>query len=120
MLEQRRRQAMTLLKSGLCIAEITQKLKCSKSSVMRWRAASRRYSRLGSGRIWGRPPKVHRGLLGAYLERHKHRWRTPRDAAVLIERRYHVHYHADHVRRILRKLGWVGHRGVGGWTPPED
>lgn len=116
-LERRRLRAITLLRAGLLPVEVARRIGVDRRSVRRWRAG---YDREGKAGVLakpasGRPPKLEaaqqqrleRALLRGALAHGfaTDLWTCPR-VAQLIERRYGVHYHVDHIGRLLRALGW--------------
>jgi len=116
-LEARRHRALALVKGGLSLNEIARRLGCAASSVMRWRDAFRRGGPAGLKvrAAPGRPPKLTRAQQRRLVRRlvkgamaHGYRtelWTTARIAEV-IRRTFGVHYHRDHVGRLMHKLGW--------------
>jgi transposase len=116
-LEARRRRVVTFLKQKLSLHEIARRIGCHASSVLRWRNALRTggLEALKAKPAPGRPPrltaqqKVHLvRLLAEGAMAHGYRtelWTTQRIAA-LIERRLGVHYHRNHVGKLLHHLGW--------------
>jgi transposase len=116
-LEVRRRRAATLLAEGKSPAEVARLVGCDPSSVSRWRAAvkSGGDAALRARAAGGRPPRLTAGqkeeLVRCLLEgpmAHGYRtalWTTKR-VAQLVERRFGVQYHPDHVGRLLHWLGW--------------
>lgn len=116
-LESRRRRALALVQQGLSLNAAARRIGCAASSVMRWLRAFRRHGpeglkvRLASGR----PPRLSarkRQLLLQQLLRgpmaHGYPtdlWTTQRIAEV-IEHRYGVRYHRNHVSRLLAQCGW--------------
>lgn len=116
-LERRRRRAIGLLQEGHAPVEVARMLGCDRRSVRRWNAAYRKGGEGGlrSRRIAGRPPRLDvvtaRKLEKALLRGAKAAgfptdlWTCPRVAQV-IEERFGVHYHVDHVGRLLHRLGW--------------
>jgi len=117
LLEDRRRRALALLDSGYSLNEVGRRIGCGASSVMRWRDARRlggdsalrvRYSP-------GRPLKLsqarRKGLVNLLLQgpmAHGYRtnlWTTARIAEV-IQRKFGVQYHRDHVGRLMHSLKW--------------
>jgi transposase len=117
LLEDRRRRALALLDSGYSLNEVGRRIGCGASSVMRWRDARRsggdealrvRYSP-------GRPLKLNqsrrKGLVKLLLQgprAHGYRtnlWTTAR-IAELIQRKFGVQYHRDHVGRLMHSLRW--------------
>lgn len=116
-LEARRRRAMQLLREKWSLQEVARRIGCAASSVMRWRDTVRRGGQraLRVRSAPGRPPKLsgrqHQELVRLLLRgagAHGYRtelWTTAR-VAELISRRFGVHYHRDHVGRLLHQLGW--------------
>jgi transposase len=116
-LERRRRRALELLDEGRSLNEVGRILGCAASSVMRWRDARKK----GGERALkvksspGRPPRLgtkqRRELVRLLLQgaiAHGYRtelWTTAR-IAELIETRFGVHYHRDHVGRLMHSLNW--------------
>lgn len=116
-LEMRRRRAIRLLDDGLTLHEVARRIGCHASSVMRWRDARDKHGDKGlkPKPVPGRPRKLtvrQRKRLVALLKKgamaHGYRtelWTTAR-IAELIERSFAVHYHRDHVGRLMASLGW--------------
>lgn len=116
-LERRRLRALALLNEGLLPSEVARRVGVDRRSVRRWKAASRRGGEAGvrARPAPGRPPKLagkHKRKLEALLLKgaqaagfHTDLWTCPR-VADLVERRFGVHYHVDHVGRLLHELGW--------------
>jgi transposase len=116
-LEERRRLAIQMLQEGAKQAEVVRRLRVSKQSVSRWNAAFR------EGGVDGVKAKPHPGparklrpkqlarlqriLLHGALVRgyHSDLWTRQRVAEV-IEKVFGVHYHTDHISRLLVGLGW--------------
>ena len=123
-LERRRLKAARLLKRGLRPAEVARRLGVHRQSVGRWRQQLERQGVAGlkkAGRA-GRPAKLSAEQL-LRLEEELVRgprawgyttelWTTQR-VADLIQRRFRVRYHRDHVGRVLAQLGWSCQRPVG-------
>jgi transposase len=115
-LEQRRREAIALLDQGLSPEEVASRLRVSRRSVDRWRQAVREegVEALAAvphpGRACfltdrQRKDLVERLVAGASWQGFPtDLWTCPRIQA-LIERRYKVTYHVDHIPRLLRSLG---------------
>jgi transposase len=116
-LESRRRRALALVKQGLSLNAAARRIGCAASSVMRWLAAFRRHGEAGLAvrPAPGRPPRLStrqrerllRELLRGPMA-HGYRtelWTTQRIAEV-IERKFGVRYHRDHVGRLLAGCGW--------------
>jgi transposase len=117
-LERRRLRAVALLQDGYSLNEVARRIGCNASSVMRWRDAFRRGGRkaLRPKPTPGRPPRLARRqkvrLIGYLLKgplAHGYRtdiWTTLRVAEV-IQRKFGIHYHRDHVGRLLHALQWT-------------
>ena len=116
-LEHRRMRALALLKEGLQPVEVARRVGVDRRSVRRWRAAARSQGEGGvrAKPASGRPPKLqgkHRTKLEALLLKgaqaagyHNDLWTCPR-VGELIERRFGICYHVDHIGRLLHDLGW--------------
>jgi len=116
-LETRRHKVIGLLQRKLSLHEIARRIGCHASSVLRWRDAWRRGGRaaLKAKPVPGRPPflsqKQKKQLVNLLLQgamAHGYRtelWTTLRIAAV-IERRFGVKYHRNHISKLLHQLGW--------------
>ena len=117
-LEARRRHALSLVAQGLSLNEAARKLGCAPSSVMRWRDAVQRHGAAGIAvrASPGRPAKLRAGdhrrlvkilLKGALAQGYTtDLWTTSRIATV-IHKTFRVHYHPDHVGRLLHQLNWT-------------
>src|SRR5437867_572512 len=116
-LEARRRRALALVQQGLSLNGAARRLGCAASSVMRWVRAHRRHGEAGL-RVRPAPGRPRRltarqesRLLRELLRgapAHGYAtdlWTTQRIAEV-IERRFGVRYHRDHVGRLLAQCGW--------------
>ena len=116
-LERRRRKAVALLEEGHSPKAVARRVAATVDSVNRWR---RQYERGGEAALAakhgaGAPSKLtakqKRGLIqrlrkGARAEGFAtDMWTAPR-VQQLIERRYGVHYHVDHVPKLLKELGF--------------
>jgi len=116
-LENRRCRVIALLRKNLSLHEIARRIGCHASSVLRWRNAWRRGGRraLKAKPAPGRPPRLslkQKGQLVLLLSKgamaHGYRtdlWTTQR-IALLIERKFGVKYHRNHVGKLLHQLGW--------------
>jgi len=123
-LERRRLRAARLLQRGLRPAEVARRLGVHRQSVGRWREQLEREGQAGlrqAGRA-GRPPKLSAEQL-LQLEEELVRgprawgyvtelWTTQRVADV-IQRRFGVRYHRDHVGRVLGQMRWSCQRPAG-------
>jgi transposase len=115
--EQRRRRAIALLRSGHKPVEVASMLGVDRRSVRRWNAACREHGlrALRSRRNTGRPAKLddqQRAQLRSTLIGGAIRvgfptdlWTCPRVAAT-IRKLFGVSYHVDHLPRLLRSLGF--------------
>jgi transposase len=116
-LEERRMQAAKLLKQGIREAEVARRTGVHRQSVNRW---ARQLSESGvsglkkAGRA-GRKPfltaanmrNIRKTLKrGAEALGYESDFWTTRRVGNLIERECGVRYHANHVGKVLRKLGW--------------
>lgn len=116
-LEARRRRAVALVRRGLSLNAAARRIGCAASSVMRWWRGFRKAgaAALQVRRATGRPPRLSGRQRQALLKQllrspvaHGYRtelWTTKRIAEV-IERRFGVRYHPDHVGRLLAQCGW--------------
>jgi transposase len=123
-LEQRRFEALDLLKRGLSQAEVGGRLKVAQQTVSRWARLAREQGRESlrqAGRA-GRKPQLasdQRKALEAGLAAGPEAlgyetplWTCAR-VAHLIEQRFGISYHPAHVWKLLRHLGWSCQRPVG-------
>ena len=117
-LERRRKRALELLNQGYQPVDVACMISVDRRSVRRWKAAHRKHgdNALKAKPAPGRPPKlnskqksqVERGLI----KRAKAAgfptdlWTCPR-VAQYISKRFGITYHADHIGRLLRSLGWT-------------
>ncbi len=120
-LERRRLRAVEMLQQGLGPSQIARTLGVDRRSVRRWRATMEKQGPRGIAAhpASGRPPLLadpqkkklervlRRGAQAAGYETDL--WTCPRIAEV-IQRRLGVHYHVDHVCRLLHQLGWSPQR----------
>lgn len=116
-LEERRRKASKLFRLKLSLYEIARRIGCHASSVMRWRKAWRSGGpkALKAKPAPGRPSKLttrQKARLVPLLVKgamsHGYRtelWTTLR-IAELIEHRFGVSYHRNHVGKLLHQLHW--------------
>jgi transposase len=116
-LEARRRWAASLLAKGLTCAKVAELVGAGLTSVKRWKAAWKKggLEALAAKKHPGRAPRLSasqqrqlvrilvRGPLQAGYATDL--WTCPRVAEV-IQRRFGVCYHPDHVWRVLQALGW--------------
>lgn len=117
LLEERRKRAVTFLAQKLSLHEIARRLGCHASSVLRWRDAVQNggNAALTAKPASGRPPRLtskQKARLVRLLTKgamaHGYRtelWTTQR-IADLIERHLGVHYHRNHVGKLLHQIGW--------------
>lgn len=115
--ELRRLKAVRLAKAGWSASAIGRRLGVDARSVRRWKAAFRHHGPRG---LRTKPAPGQRCKLSA-LQRHgltrrllhgaraqgfsTDLWTCPRIAR-LIEEQYQVHYHVDHIPRLMRSLGF--------------
>jgi transposase len=115
--ERRRVRALALVQQGLSSAAIGHRLGIDPRTVRRWKARFRRRGRRG---LQTRPAPgarcrltkqqrnglTQRLLAGARAQGFtSDLWTCPR-IALLIEQQYQVHYHVDHIPRLMRSLGF--------------
>src|SRR5438874_3379225 len=117
LLEDRRRRALALWDTGLSLNEVGRRIQCAPSSVLRWLRARRRGGpdalrvRFSPGRPLKLGASQRRRLVKVLLkgpQAHGYRtqlWTTARIAEV-IGREFGVHYHRDHVGRLMHSLKW--------------
>jgi transposase len=117
LLEDRRRRALALWDTGLSLNEVGRRIPCAPSSVLRWLRARRRGGpdalrvRFSPGRPLKLGETQRRRLLRLLLRgapAHGYQtqlWTTARIAEV-IQREFGVHYHRDHVGRLMHSLNW--------------
>ncbi|MFH1312597.1 MAG: IS630 family transposase [Candidatus Eisenbacteria bacterium] len=120
-LERRRLKAVNLLSKGLGPGEIAKQLGVDRRSVHRWLAAYRDHGMDGLAPVPvpGRPHKLsgekRKKLAGMLLEGATafgyptDLWTGPR-VVDLVRRRFRVSYHANHISRLLRSLGFSPQR----------
>jgi transposase len=116
-LQRRRLRAVELLEEGYEPVEVARIVGVDRRSVRRWKSAYRKkgVASLVAHAASGRPPKLGPAQT-RQLERELLRgaqaagfatdlWTCPR-VEWLIEQRFGVRYHVDHVCRLLHNLGW--------------
>ncbi len=116
-LEERRRRVVAFLKQKLSLHEIARRIGCHASSVLRWRNAlhSGGLAALKAKPTPGRPPRltaqqkarlVQLLRAGAMAQGYRTELWTTQRIAELIARCLGVHYHRNHVGKLLHQLGW--------------
>lgn len=117
-LQRRRERAIELLKNGHQPCDVATMLGVDRRSVRRWNAAYRKRGAkaLQARPAPGRPSKLSgedRACLQQTLLQGARAagfatdlWTCPRIAKA-IERQFGVHYHVDHIGRLMRSLGWT-------------
>jgi transposase len=117
LLEDRRQRALALLRTGLSFNETARRIPCAASSVMRWFNAWRRGGaralkvRSSPGRPVRLQPIQRRRLVRVLLKGPLARgyltnlWTTARIAEV-IQQEFGVHYHRDHIGRLMHSFNW--------------
>jgi transposase len=123
-LEQRRFEALNLLRQGFNQSEVARRVKVCSQTVSRWAnavSASGEKALRAAGRA-GRKPlldeKQRQRLVARLLEGpEKLGYETPlwtcERVAHLIEQDFGVRYHAGHVWKLLRQLNWSPQRPAG-------
>ena len=123
-LERRRLRALALLEQGLLPSEVARRVGVDRRSVRRWKAAVRKHGEAAvlARDAPGRPPKLKlaqkrrleallfKGPLASGFDTDW--WTCPRVAEV-IQQRFRVDYHVDHVNRLLHDLGWSPQKPAG-------
>ena len=116
-MEQRRRRAVDLLKSGLSMEEVSHRVGTSVTSVWRWKQAVDQGgpAALAAKPVPGRPRKLRKRqcrrllrllLKGPMAYGYPNELWTLKRIARLIRREFGVKYHPNHVWRILRECRW--------------
>lgn len=117
-LERRRFQAIAWVRQGLSKAEAARRVGATRTSVTKWCKAYEKGGEEGIRAIVhpGPTPKLNarqrqwlsqRLLKGAKANGFPtDLWTCPRIVEV-IERHYGVHYHVDHIPRLMASLGWT-------------
>jgi transposase len=116
-LEKRRRRAIQLLEKGMNLSAVAQQVGSSVSSVFRWQQAFQKEGEEGLN------PRVSPGRPARLSGQEKKRlvslllkgplafgygtdlW-TTRRVAELIRKFFGIHYHPNHLWRLLTGLGW--------------
>jgi transposase len=116
-LEERRRLAARMLDQGYTVAEVMAAVGASESSVKRWKRAVREgghealKAKPHAGKPWRLSAEQREELVPILLRGARaagfanELWTCSRVAHV-IEQRFGVKYHPDHVWKVLRRLGW--------------
>lgn len=116
-LERRRRRAVESLNKGLSLSAVAATVGCSVSSVFAWREAFRAegHEGLNSKPVPGRPSRLNQRqknaltrmlLKGAQSTGYPTDLWTTRRVAQLIQSRFGIRYHPNHLWRLLTALGW--------------
>ena len=120
-LQRRRLRAVELVEQGESPDDVAHFLGCGRSSVYTWvKRAKRSVAALAARPHPGPKPRLSaeqlKELESLLLQGAKaHGWRTElwtaARAAELIERHFHVRFHPEHVRKMLkRRLHWTGQK----------
>jgi transposase len=116
-LQDRRTKAIQLLQNGYSPVEVAQKVGVDRRSVRRWKASHRHsgISGIQARVVPGRPLKLNQSkrkklvnilLAGAARQGFDtDLWTCPRVAKV-IQRKFSVRYHVDHLPKILHAMGF--------------
>src|SRR5438477_6706227 len=116
-LERRRRRAVALVDQGESPSTVARILGVHATSVHRWRRLGRAQAGLAAKPHTGPKPRFSDDQL-MHLEEllrqgaQQHGWPnqlwTADRVAALIRRQFGLHFHPEHVRKILkRRLGWT-------------
>jgi len=120
-LEARRLRALEYIDRGLQPVEVARKIGVDRRSVRRWKASFLKDGpeAIRAKPLPGRPPRLsprEKKRLEAILLRGARPagfstdlWTCPRIVWV-IEKVFGVHYHVDHIGRVLHALGWSPQR----------
>jgi transposase len=119
-LERRRRRAVELVEGGEPPSTVARILGVHETSIHRWRRQARRQGNLDAKPHKGPTPRLSDRQLAQLeqllLQGAKHHgwpnqlWTASRVATV-IERHFHLKYHPEHVRKILkRRLDWTSQK----------
>jgi len=113
-------RAVQLVKQGESPTVVARILGVAPGSVHRWRRLARHRAGLRAKPTSGRPRRMSdrqlrhlRVLLqqGAVAHGWSNQWWTAGRVAILIERRFGVQYHPEHVRKLLRqRLHWTSQK----------
>lgn len=113
----RRRRALRLLDQGFSLHEVARQIECAPVSVMRWRDAREKHGedvfqvKLPPGRPPRLSPAQGKRLVKLLLKGplacgyRTDLWTTQR-IADLVEKKFGIRYHRDHIGRLMAKLGW--------------
>jgi len=116
-LEARRRRGMELFEEGFSLNEVGRQLRCAASSVMRWRdaLAAGGEESLKAKPAAGRPARLTKRqrkqlvaclLKGAIAHGYRTELWTTQRIADLIDEKFGIRYHRNHVGKLLHALGW--------------
>jgi transposase len=119
-LERRRRRAVQLVNEGESPTQVARILGVRRGSLYRWRQLARTPDGLAAKPVPGPTPRLTEDQLRR-LEillregAHRHGWRnqlwTAERVTRLIQRRFDVRFHPEHVRKLLkRRLGWTSQK----------
>ena len=116
-LEKRRRRAIQLLEKGMNLSAVALQVGSSVSSVFRWQQAFQKEGEegLNSRASPGRPARLSKQekkrlvsllLKGPLAFGYGTDLWTTRRVAELIHKSFGIHYHPNHLWRLLMGLGW--------------
>jgi len=119
-LEKRRLKALGYLSQGLTPVEVARKVGVDRRSVRRWKSAVKKAGRKAiAAKPAGRPPLLdaeQKKALVSYVLKGPEAfgfrtslW-TCRRVLTVIQSKFHVTYHRDHVGRLLRSCGLTPQR----------
>jgi transposase len=119
-LERRRRRAVELVEQGESPSTVARILGVRTTSIHRWRRMAQKPHGLDARPLPGPMPRLsdyHLRKLERFLHQgaHKHGWPnrlwTADRVARLIQQRFGVSFHPEHVRKILKqRLGWTSQK----------
>src|SRR4051794_7014613 len=118
-LERRRRRAVALVDAGERPGVVARILGVTPSSLSRWRRMAREPAGLVARPAPGPEPRLSERQLAdleALLDKGAmhHGWPnqlwTADRVQALILRQFGVEYHPEHVRKVLKRLGWTSQK----------
>lgn len=120
-LQKRRERAVSLLQTGLQPVDVARQLGINRRSVRRWNAAYRKHgltgiqSRPNTGRPTSLTPaqrmKLQQCLIrGASSQGYESDLWTCRRIRAVIQNKFGIKYHPNHMCRLVRSLGWTPQR----------
>ena len=114
-LEARRIKALDLIRGGWKVVEVAQALGVAATTVSTWkntpggkRGLRAKPQHVPQCRLDGRQKRTLRAILlrGAKAAGFPTELWTTRRVAAVVQDRFGIHYHPDHLGRLLHDLGW--------------